>query len=108
MDICSFTQSGLKNKRVLVCLEHYTRFALLIPLPDKKASTVAQAFRYHVLAVFGAPAELVSDNGSEFEGEFATVCKENFIDRRWTSTRHPQSNGASERVVQMLKYALRR
>ena len=109
VDLCSFTETRvLKNRRVLLCVEHYSRFAILDPLGDKKAITVAQAFRDRVLGVFGAPAELVSDNGSEFDAEFTKLCEENFIDRRWTSTRHPQSNGATERIVRTLKNTLRR
>eukprot|EP00854_Cymbomonas_tetramitiformis_P034696 gene34696-biopygen35680 len=55
------------NSRVLIMTEHYTRFIVCVPIPNKEASTIAAAFRSHVLAVFGAPAECLVDGGKEFE-----------------------------------------
>ncbi|KAK3233678.1 hypothetical protein CYMTET_56035 [Cymbomonas tetramitiformis] len=90
------TKAG--NQRVLVMTDHYTRFIVCVPIPNKKASTVASAFRNHVLSVFGAPAECLVDGGTEFEGEFATLCRQCLIDRRVTSPSSPESNGLTERV----------
>ena len=61
---------------------------------DKTATSAAQAFRI-ILGMFGAPAELVSDNGGEFDAEFTQLCEDNMIDRRWTSTNRHQGNGAT-------------
>ncbi|KAK3281814.1 hypothetical protein CYMTET_10410 [Cymbomonas tetramitiformis] len=55
---------------------------------------------------FGCPAEVVTDNGGEWEKDFAQLLRDNLIDHRTTSQSHPQSNGLSERVVQMIKDAL--
>ncbi|KAK3278234.1 hypothetical protein CYMTET_13819 [Cymbomonas tetramitiformis] len=68
------TRSG--NSRVLIMTEHYTRFIVCVPIPNKEASTIAAAFRNHVLAVFGAPAECLVDGGKEFEGEFEQLCRD--------------------------------
>ncbi|KAK3268621.1 hypothetical protein CYMTET_22888 [Cymbomonas tetramitiformis] len=71
------------HRRILVMTElHYTRFVIAVPLPDKEASTIAWAFRNHVLSVFGAPAECLVDGGGEFEGEFEKLCESCLIDRR--------------------------
>ncbi|KAK3246929.1 hypothetical protein CYMTET_43558 [Cymbomonas tetramitiformis] len=63
--------------------EHYTRFIICVPIPNKEALTIANAFRNHVLSVFGAPAECLMDGGKEFEGEFEELCRACLIvDRR--------------------------
>eukprot|EP00854_Cymbomonas_tetramitiformis_P034177 gene34177-biopygen18263 len=49
------------NQRILIMTEHYTRFIVCVPIPNKEASTIATAFRNHVLPVFGAPAECLVD-----------------------------------------------
>ena len=41
------------------------KFAHFVPLPDKKARTVAEAL-LKIFALKGAPAILQSDNGREF------------------------------------------
>ncbi|KAK3281301.1 hypothetical protein CYMTET_10903 [Cymbomonas tetramitiformis] len=100
------TKAG--NQRVLVMIEHYTRFVVCVPIPDKEAATIASAFRYHVLSVFGAPAECLVDGGTEFEGEFSALCKQCLIDRRVTSPSSPESNGLTERVVRTLKFCFKK
>ena len=107
VDLCKLPQSTeLKNCRVMVAVEHYSRFAVLVPIKDKASATVAAAFKQHVIGVFGAPAEVLTDNGTEFDDAFTTMCQQAQIDRRWTSKDHPQSNGATERIVGLLKKAL--
>jgi len=100
------TKSG--NTRVLIMTEHYTRFIICVPIPNKEAVTIANAFRNHVLSVFGAPAECLVDGGTEFEGEFKELCRACLIDRRVTSPNSPEGNGLTERVVRTIKYCLKK
>ncbi|KAK3235925.1 hypothetical protein CYMTET_53919 [Cymbomonas tetramitiformis] len=100
------TRSG--NSRVLIMTEHYTRFIVCVPIPNKEASTIAAAFRSHVLAVFGAPAECLVDGGKEFEGEFEQLCRDCRIDRRVTSPDSPEGNGLTERVVRTMKFCFKK
>eukprot|EP00854_Cymbomonas_tetramitiformis_P034360 gene34360-biopygen27017 len=85
------TPSG--HRWILVITEHYTRFVVAVPLPDKEASTIAWAFKNHVLSVFEAPAEALVDGGGEFEGEFEKLCESCLIDKRVTSPDSPEGNG---------------
>ncbi|KAK3250090.1 hypothetical protein CYMTET_40515 [Cymbomonas tetramitiformis] len=91
---------------VMVVVEHYTKYVCLIPLRSKEPAETAQAFALHVIGRFGCPAEVLTDNGGEWEKDFAKLLEENLIDHRTTSQSHPQSNGLSERVVQTVKAAL--
>ena len=69
---------------------------------------VASAFKARVLCRYGAMAEVVTDRGSEFEGEFAALLEQALVDHRVTSREHPQADGLTERAVQTFKRALRR
>jgi hypothetical protein len=75
-------------------------------LPDKLASTTAYAFTKAVLCRYGACAEVVTDQGAEFQEEFHQTLRAAFIDHRTTSANHPSANGQAERTVQSIKRAL--
>jgi len=107
-DLTKKTLSRDGNRYILVCIEHLARYCELIPIPDKEAQTVANAFRLHILGRFGGCAEVVTDQGSEFKGAFAKLLDEAMIDHRPTSANHPQANGLAERCVQSVKRALRK
>jgi len=100
------TPSG--NKYVMICVEHYSKFMVLAPLPDKTARSTAIAFSTYVLGFFGAPAEVLTDQGNEWEGEFANLLHRALCDHRRCSPNHPQADGLTERCVQTVKRALRK
>ena len=95
------------NRYVLVAVEHYSKHIELIPIPDKLARHTAYAFS-QVLGRFGAPAEVITDLGKEFLGEFEELLQTCFIDHRTTSPEHPPANGLAERSVQTIKRSLRK
>ena len=47
-------------KNVLVMTDHFTRYALAVVTKDQMAKTVAKVFYKHFIAVFGAPAKLLT------------------------------------------------
>ena len=109
VDLCGpFTRSARGNTYVMVCIEHYSKLIELIPLPDKNSLTTSAAFRQHVLGRYGACAEVLTDNGREFEGAFADMLRVALIDHRHTSPNHPQADGLAERAVQTTKRAVRK
>eukprot|EP00854_Cymbomonas_tetramitiformis_P005386 gene5386-biopygen5386 len=86
------TKAG--NQRALIMTEHYTRFIVCVPIPNKEAATIAIAFRNHVyLSVFGAPAECLVDGVLSLKGPFADMCRQWLVDRRVTSPDSPEGNG---------------
>jgi transposase InsO family protein len=93
---------------VLIAVDAFTKWVEAVPIPDKSSATTADAFLFHVLSRQGACAEVVSDQGKEFSGDFEELLVNCGIDHRMTSHDHPQANGQAERMVQTIKAALRR
>lgn len=94
------------NEYIMVAIEHFSKHLQLIPMPNKTAYTTAAAFRQHVFGNFGACAEVVTDQGTEFQGDFQEFLFSALVDHRRTSPNHPQANGLAERAVQSMKNAL--
>ena len=56
---------------------------------------------------FGSCAEVISDGGTEFAGEFDELLKMSLIDHRRAAPNHPQADGLAERPVQTNKRVLK-
>ena len=97
-------ESSEGHKYVLSVIDRMTHHPELIPVKNKEASTVAEAFFEQVLCRHGTPAIVVSDNGDEFVNElFDELCRKYGIRRIRTSPYHPQANGIVERLHEFLK-----
>ena len=103
-----FTKSEQGNTYVLVMVEAMSKWVEIVPISGKTAQAVADAFELHILSRFGAPAEVISDQGNEFEAVFDDLCARHRIVHRTTSRGHPQSNGLAERLVQVFKRGARK
>jgi transposase-like protein len=77
------------NRYVLVMVEHFSKWIKLVPSPDKSSEGVAYAFFDRVLSHFGAPAEVLTDQGMKFQGEFQVLCDKALIDHQTASRNHP-------------------
>ena len=67
---------------------------------------IARWFERDIIARYGVPRIVRSDNGLEFEGEFAALMKTYGIQRRKTSAGNPQTNGQAERTIKCTKHTL--
>ena len=85
-----------------------TKWVELIALPSKLSAYVARAFLENILSRFGVPGVVLTDKGTEFQGEFQTLLTQQKITHRIASKENPQSDGLAERMVQTLKQSLRR
>jgi transposase InsO family protein len=95
-------------KHALVCIDYYSKWIEVIPVKDLTAETTVQAFLMHVIARFGTPAEIITDNGTAFKNEFRDFCRRRLIHQRFITEDVPRSNGLAERAVQTVKNALRK
>jgi hypothetical protein len=60
------------NIYVVVMFEHFSIWIELVPIPGKTSHHTAAALR-GVLCRYGAPAEVLTIQGKEFQGEFAEL-----------------------------------
>ena len=100
------TEGG--HRYVILAIEAWHKFAVLGLLRSKAAAETRAFFLHSVLSVFGACAEVVTDQGMEWEAEFHDLLTDAFIDHRTTSANHPQANGQVERLVKTLKKSLQK
>ena len=100
------TISNHGNKYIMVCIESFSKNVELIPIPSKDTMYTAYAFEHNVLGRYGSCAEVVTDQGPEFEKLFHELLERYMIDHRVTAPHHPQTNGLAERMVQTFKKAL--
>lgn len=98
-DICGpYPLSEDGSKYVLAFCDHWSRYIIACPIPNKSAVSVASSFIKEVILKFGIPTEVLSDNAKEFVGVvMSEVMKLLGIERKVTSTYRPQTDGVSER-----------
>ena len=54
------------NKYILVLSDYASRFAITIPMVNQKAPTVAEHFVNEVISKYGAPENVLTDQGTNF------------------------------------------
>ena len=86
------------NKYALTVICMLSGWTWCIPIPDKTAPVVIQAYLKHVHHVFGPSHKILSDNGTEFSNKlFETVAKELGVEHKiYSPPYRPQSNGRIE------------
>ena len=96
------------NKYALTVICMLSGWTWCIPIPDKTAPVVIQAYLKHVHHVFGPSRKILSDNGTEFSNKlFETVAKELGVEHKiYSSPYRPQSNGRIEGFHAFLKTCL--
>ena len=98
-DLVEMVNSARGHRYVLVIIDHFTRYLQLVPLENKEAGTVADAFINNFFTLFGPPRTLLTDNGSEFSNNlFKQVCQILEVKTLYTTCYHPQANGMAERT----------
>ena len=93
---------------MLVISDRFTKLTQVVPLRRITAYDVAVAFVEQWVFKYGAPATLLSDNGSQFVAHFfRRVCNILQVHNLFTTTYHPQTNGQVERFNRSLAAMLR-
>ena len=96
---------GVKN--VLVITDHFMRYAMAFITKDQTAKTVARVLYEQFIAVFGAPAKLLSGRGANFTSRLVKeLCSVFGIQKCHTTSYHAQCNGQVQRFHQMLFHML--
>ena len=101
-------EASCNNKFILTAKDRATGFLVTMPIPDKKAITVRNAFFQCWVGPFGVPQVVVSDNGREFVNTVLTEAFEQLgVEHRFVNPYSPQTNGFIERQHKTLNVALR-
>ena len=108
IDLLQLPRSHQGSAYVLVCVDHFSRFVVLIPLPNKAPQTVAHGLVSQFICPYTTPHILLSDNGSEFNNKILhRICQEFHIKQTFIVAHHPASNGLVERTNKKILDVLR-
>lgn len=98
IDFTDMTLSSDGYSKILVMIDHATKFVIAKATKDGSAETAARILFEELICKYGAPEELWSDRGKPFIGELAGYLTKLFnIKQKFTSGYHPQTNGLTER-----------
>ena len=108
MDIVGPLPADRRHEFLIVFVDCYSRYAILVPASNHTASTVRDALLRHVVPYFGTPRRLLSDRGHEFVGEvWGKLTRFLGIQRLLTSPYHPEGNSINERSHRTINNMLR-
>ena len=98
VDIVGPLPADRRHEFLIMFVDCYSRYAILVPASNHTASTVSDALLRHVVPYFGTPRRLLSDRGREFVGEvWGKLTRSLGIQRLLTSPYHPEGNSINER-----------
>ncbi|SOV04857.1 uncharacterized protein UDID_17215 [Ustilago sp. UG-2017a] len=94
---------------ILVVVDRLTKMAIFVPTTNElDAPKLAKLFLHHVYSKHGLPTSIVSDRGSEFTSHFwRSLSTLLGIENHFSSAYHPQSDGQTKRINQVLEQFLR-
>jgi hypothetical protein len=98
VDLFGPMKTSAKESKFLLCMtDAFSKYTEVIAIPNKEATTVANAIFTHWICRFGCPTIIHSDNGKEFINK---LTKELWtlldIKQTHTSPSHPQCNAQVE------------
>ncbi len=89
-------------------MDHFSRFVVLAPFPNKSATAVTHALVFSLLCSYTTPSVLLSDNGTEFKNDVLYhICQQYHIMQTFITAHHPASNGLAERTNRKILEILR-
>ena len=106
--IVELPRSGGCNA-ILVCVDRLTKMAHFCPTTTQvDAKETAHLYLKHVFKLHGLPDDIVTDRGTQFTSRFtASLLQLCDIHGNKSTAFHPQSDGQTERVNQVLEQYLR-
>ena len=106
--IGKLNRSAQGNAYILTIVDYATRYPEAIPLPSIETERVCDAL-VEVFSRVGIPAEILSDQGSNFMSELMSqFCHKMGINKIKTSPYHPMTNGLCEKFNGTLKSMLKK
>ena len=102
------TTSDQGYKHILVITDSFSKWCEAIPTKTQEAKEVAEVLYRDIFTRYGAPHTLVSDRGRNFMSTLVqALCTLFDIKRVHTSSYHPQTNSAVERMNSVIAQSIR-
>ncbi|RDX88227.1 pol, partial [Mucuna pruriens] len=96
-------------KFLIVAVDYFTKWIEAEPVATITVERVKKFYWKKIVCRFSIPAEIVSDNGTQFASKStAEFCQELKIKQVFTSVEHPQSNGQAEAANKVILRGLRK
>nr|GEX21194.1 reverse transcriptase domain-containing protein [Tanacetum cinerariifolium] len=93
-----FSEGPCKVKFLIVAMDYFTKLMIAKAMVTITDAQVKKFIWDNIVCRFGLSGEIVSDNGKQFsDNPFKDWCDKLNITQRFTSVKHPQSNGLVER-----------
>jgi transposase InsO family protein len=93
---------------LLVITDRLSKAVILVPMKETTAVHAAWALLTHVYAHHGLPRAIVSDRGTQFVNDlWKEVCRLLQVERRLSTAYHPQTDGATERMNEIVETVFR-
>ena len=91
-----------EGRDYLLAVDYFTRWIEVVEIRNKTAESVVQKMK-GMLAKYGVPKVIRSDNGPCYRGKFEEFAREWKIRHVTSSPLYPESNGLAERAVGTIK-----
>jgi transposase InsO family protein len=99
----SLCRTDSDNRYILVIGDYFTKWTERFPLVNMEARNVAKVLVEEVIARFGIPDLIHSDQGKQFESNlFQEICYMLEMNKTRTTAYHPKSDGMVERFNKTL------
>nr|CAB3502859.1 unnamed protein product [Digitaria exilis] len=107
--VVGLPRSQQGHNAIWVIVDRLTKVAHFIPIKENhRTEQLAELYVDRILKLHGAPKSIVSDRGSEFTSRFwQSLNRALGTELKYSSAYHPQTDGQTERVNQILEDLLR-
>ena len=109
VDIMELPKTSKGNQYVVVFQDFLSKWPVVFPTKDQKATTLAKLLVEEVVPLIGVPEALLSDRGTNLLSHLMRdVCELLGVAKLNTTAYHPQCNGLVEKFNRTLKMMLRK
>ena len=100
------SKASNRDDYILMAIDYFTKWVEIASYSILKGKHVAQFIENNIICRFGVLHEIISDNGSHFEGEVQRIMESYNIEHHKSSPYRPQTNGAMEATNKNIKNIL--
>src|SRR3954465_11154725 len=104
-----FPVGSYQNKYLVVAVDYFTKCIEVEALAKITSQNVLRFYKRNILARFGVPQAIITDNGTQFtDRKFQEFVDKLGTKQHFTSVEHPQTNGQAEAANRVILHGLKR